>query len=136
MYYKNNIELLDHFKINGFSVLEVTNNLNPPLKIKILLLYRKKDFPVREFLEALRYLTLSMNIDIVAGDVNLKPNAMLDQTLNEYEQVVSEPTHLGWSILDHVYIKKLLLAQLIVLVDVKSLFFSDHEAVRISMARK
>ncbi|XP_057292445.1 uncharacterized protein LOC130621150 [Hydractinia symbiolongicarpus] len=136
MYYKNKIELLDHFKINGFSVLEVLNSHNLPLKIKILLLYKKKDMLVGQFLETLGYLSVSMNIDIVVGDFNLKPNALLEQTLNGYEQVVSEPTHLGGSILDHVYIKKSLLEQFLVYVSVKSLFFTDHEAITISLRNK
>jgi len=79
---------------------------------------------------------MSRNIDIVVGDFNLKPNAILSQTMNNYEQVVLEATHLGGCILDYVYIKKSLLEQLSVLIEVKSLFFSDHEAVRICLKKK
>ena len=135
-YYKNSVVLLEHFELNGFSVFEMSNNLISPLKIKILLLYRKKDFPVEQFLETLRYLTVSMNIDIVVGDFNLKPNAMLDQALDNYEQFVVEPTHLGGSILDHVYVQKSFLEHFNVFVNVKSLFFSDHEAIKICFKKK
>lgn len=135
-YYKNNIELSEHFTINGFSVFEVSNNLISPLKIKILLLYRKKDFPVGEFLEALRYLTVSMNIDIVVGDFNQKPNLLLAEALDNYDQLVTEPTHLGGSILDHAYIQKSMLENFNVLVNVKNLFFTDHEAVIICLTKK
>jgi len=136
MYHKSNIELLDHFAINGFSVLKVSTALSPLLEFTILLLYRKKDLPIEQFLEALEYFSSSRNIDIVVGDFNLKPNAILSQTMNNYEQVVLEATHLGGCILDHVYIKKSLLEQLSVLIEVKSLFFSDHEAVRICLKKK
>ena len=92
MYYSSEIDLLDHFMLDGYSVFEISK-LNR--KFKILLIYRKKDFPVRQFLECLGYISMNMDIDIVVGDFNMKPGGILEQTLPDFVQLVVEPTHLG-----------------------------------------
>ena len=136
VYYKRNIEIREAFASNGFFVVEISNELIFPLKIMVLLLYRKQDLPVGEFLETLRYLTRTMNIDIVVGDFNVKPNTALSETLDNFKQLVHEATHIGGSILDHVYARNSLLEKFDLLVNVKSLFFSDHEAVHINILKK
>ena len=108
------------------------HNIN---SLKILLLYKKNDKPVTEFFEILRYLIISMNIDIVIGDFNLKPTEIPNNILDVYKQLVIEPTHLRGATLDQAYIRKTLLEEYMVEVNVKCIFFSDHEAVRICLKR-
>ena len=108
----------------------------PAGKIKILLLYRKRDLPVTEFIEILSYLSASIEIDLILGDFNLKPEPYLSQEISEYEQLVTEPTHLGGRIVDHVYVKKSMLQHFSIAVNVKSIFFRDHEAIKIVITKK
>ena len=108
----------------------------PTGKIKILLLYRKKDLHIACFLELLTYLSASQEIDLIVGDFNLKPAPYLTQEISEYEQLVTEPTHLGGRIVDHVYVKKSILQHLSIAVNVKSIFFSDHEAIKVVITKK
>ena len=70
------------------------------------------------------------------GDFNLKPNDQLGSLLDEYSQLVTEPTHLTGSILDHVYVKKSFLSLYDVNVFVQSVFFTDHEAVSVRIGEK
>ena len=109
--------------------------LTPVIPLRILLLYRKKAQPTPGFLEALSYISASMDIDIVVGDFNLKPDIQLTNALSQYEQLVLEATHIGGSILDHAYVKKSLLGHFSIIVNVESIFFSDHETVRIAIQK-
>ena len=128
----NNIRIVEEFKSNGISIIKsVSENVD----FKILLLYRKNDWPTRTFYETLRYHIIANEIDIVAGDFNLKPNEQLNYILEAYDQLVSEPTHIGGSIIDHVYVKSSFRWNYDVTVSIKTVFFSDHEAIRISIKK-
>ena len=136
-YYKNDINLVKHFKHSGFSVLEFEKKNNLFFqKFKVLMLYRKQDFPTAEFMECLQYFSIWMDVDIIVGDFNMPPNLRLEEVLSEYCQIVSHPTHLGGAILDHVYVKRTLYEIYNVVVKVKSIFFSDHEAIKVSLILK
>ena len=50
------------------------------------------------------------------------------------DQKVVEPTHIGGAILDHVYIHLSLMETFIVDVSVKSVFFTDHDAINIVLS--
>jgi len=68
------------------------------------------------------------------GDFNIKPNKQLGQILSEYKQLVTEPTHIAGSILDHVYVKRSF--QYHVSLVIESVFFTDHEAINIKIGQK
>ena len=106
---------------------------NEDIQLKVLLLYRKQDWPVELFLETLQYLVVSYDVDIVTDDFNMSPNEHISSLLAGYDQVVLEPTHIGGTILDHTYVKNSLALNYSLVVSVESVFFSDHEAVRISL---
>ena len=101
-----------------------------------MLLYRKHDCSQQTFYRQLKDLVDANDVDIIAGDFNLKPNAQLDSILSLFDQLVSEPTHLGGSILDHVYVKASFRIQCNVSVSIERIFFSDHESVRININEK
>jgi len=63
------------------------------------------------------------------GDFNLKRNEQLDHILSEYKQLVTEPTQIAGSILDHVYVKNSF--QYLVTLLIESVFFTDHEVINI-----
>ena len=102
---------------------------------RILLLYKRHNTPWPQFYELLQYITLAHNIDIIAGDFNSKPNEQLDLLLNDYEQLVVEPTHIAGSTLDHIYIKKTMKTYYNVQINTHHTFFSDHAAVKIFLGK-
>ena len=136
-YYRHANILFRHvFMTEGFSIVEVVKEDFAPSTWNILLLYRKKDLPIKQYLECLSYLVESRKIHVIVGDFNLKPNVELRNILQQYEQLVVEPTHISGSLLDHAYIRQDVLDLFYVEVTVKTLFFSDHDAVRIVIQNK
>ena len=104
-----------------------------------LLLYRKNNSNVSQYLEALQYVLHRSRIDMVFGDFNInyfnethpQPLKSLMASLN-YTQIVTEPTFLSaGSLLDHVYVKT---ASIQILKNyVLSVYYSDHDAVVTSL---
>ena len=90
-------------------------------------------------METLGYLLLSQSPDVVVGDFNtnaFKENEGLNSIFEDYHLIVSEPTHLAGSLLDHVYIKKPLLDLFFIDCNVETLYFTDHDACRLVMKNK
>ena len=50
-------------------------------------------------------------------------------------QMVNKPTHISRSLIDHVYIKKALMEEFFTNVTVENIYFSDHDAVRITIEK-
>ena len=130
-YCKSNNTIVEEFSLNGVSIFKITTD---SMDLKILLLYRKSDWEIRTFYELIHYLSTANDIDFIMGDFNLKPNEQLDQTLSEYKQLVTEPTQIAGSILDHVYVKRSF--QYHVSLFIESVFFTDHEAVNVRVGQK
>ena len=64
----------------------------------------------------LQYLLATNSVDIVAGDVNFDLLKMLENNLllnhfTEHVQIVNKPTHRSATLIDHVYIKKILMEE-------------------------
>ena len=114
-------------------ILKITSE---NVSLKIMLLYRKNDCPLNTFYEMIHEVNLYYEVDIIAGDFNVKPNGQLNAIFQLYDQCVLEPTHLSGAVLDHVYVKKCLRLHYNVIVSVKRIFFSDHEAINIVLERK
>ena len=79
-------------------------------------------------------------IHIILGDFNINAledsNNYVSEYLHQYQQVVDSPTHISGSLIDHVYVLKSLLNDVNVNCVVKNIYFSDHDAVKISLERK
>ena len=78
----------------------------------LLLLYRKNNSNVKQYLETLKYVLNSCRIDVVFGDFNInyfndtqcQPLMSLMESFHHI-QIVTEPTLISsGSLLDHVYI--------------------------------
>jgi len=124
--------MIQEFMVDNFSIFKLNvDNIN----IRILLLYKKQDMTLHSFIEMFVYFVNAYSIDIITGDFNLKPNEEIDSVLNLYQQMVQEASHLDGSILDHVYIKNFL-EMFHVTVSIKSIFFSDHECIKILLTKK
>ena len=65
-----------------------------------------------------------------------KPVATLSSALKNLIQIVKEPTHLSGSLIDHVYIHQDLLGNVNVEVKNFDVYFSDHDAIQISLTDK
>ena len=80
------------------------------------------------------------HINIILGDFNInvlgKPVATLSSALTNFIHIVKEPTHLSGSLIDHVYIHQDLLGNANVEVKNFDVYFSDHDAIQISLTDK
>ena len=122
IYSKQRVCVIQDLNLDGFSVLTISHVVS---KIKILLLYKAISLQ-SVFIETLRYLVISQNIDIVLADFNMKPE-VLSPILDRFHQLVNESTHISGSILDQVYSKKSLFENFDITTKVKCVFFSDHD---------
>ena len=106
----------------------------------LLLLYRKNNSNVSQYMEALEYVINSSKIDIILGDFNInylheiysQPLSLME-SLN-YTQIVTEPTFVSAGILlDHVYVRPTSIRILNNSRSVVSVYYSDHDAVVTSL---
>ena len=65
-----------------------------------------------------------------------KPDATLSSSLTNFNQIVKELTHLSGSFIDHVYIHQDLLGSVNSEVKNFDLYFSDNDAIQISLTDK
>ena len=117
------------------------NNSN--YKITVLLLYRKHGSYLGNFVNRLYNIISVYSIDVIFGDFNInyfddKQSQELKRILERvlgYKQIVTESTFVtGGSLLDHVYLKFDKFE--IVKNDIVSVYYSDHEAVKIFLKRR
>ena len=130
--FKNQIEIFQHEQYPGCVVFNFKKASFSDNIFNALLVYRKQSNTLSSFYEMLSYLVRIKNIHIILGDFNTNAQEQsinLSRILHEYDQVVTEPTHIAGSILDHVYIKKSLTTLRNTTI-VKSVHFSDHDAVK------
>lgn len=108
------------------------------VNICLLLVYRKNNSNIVEFINDINYLVRSNSIDIILGDFNInyfnskdiEPLTSLMQSLS-YIQIVNEATFISGSLLDHVYVKKSNEADID--ISVISVYYSDHDAIKITV---
>ena len=106
-------------------------------EIRFLFLYRKKSSNLNNFVNNLDHITNWYTIDVILGDFNInyfdeKESHNLKNILENklgYQQIVSNPTFLSGSLLDHVYIKSHKFKS--VANTVIGVYYSDHDAVKI-----
>ena len=75
------------------------------------------------------------------GDFNInaqdqEQTSTLQQMLQDYQQLVQEPTQLEGGILDHVYVRKSFLKDFKVDCFMKCAYFSDHDAIKVKLSLK
>ena len=108
-------------------------------EISFLLLYRKQNSNLHDFVDNLTEILNQYSVEVVLGDFNCnyfseKKSSHLRTSLEErlgLQQIVNEPTFVsGGSVLDHVYIKREKFKS--VHSSVISVYFSDHDGVKIN----
>ena len=113
-----------------------TNNVRQQT-LSFLLLYRKNGTSILDFVSAIDYLLRAHSIDVILGDLNvnffstidMQPLTDLMESFN-YVQIVDKPTFISGSLLDHVYVRQAINAN--IHSSVISVY-SDHDAVRITL---
>lgn len=139
-----NLEIEEHDYFPEINALKfvIVNNMTP-VPITMLLLYRKNSSNISQYMNTIRYILNSHEIDVILGDFNInylndnevQPlyNALME-SLN-YIQTVQSPTFMSTgSLLDHVYVKNRMLST--TNTSVVTVYYSDHDAVNISLTFK
>ena len=90
---------------------------------------------MQEFFQMLQYLLAANSIDIIVGKFNYDLlNVPLSNFLDFLDvQMVNKSAHIYGSLIDHVNIKKTLMAEFFTNVTVEDLHFSDHAVTRITI---
>ena len=102
--------------------------------INVLLLYRSHTIGQNNFAGIIRYFLLRENdILTIFRDFNinaLEGNDYMSQYLSNYKMIVTSPTHISGSLLDHVYVLYNFFENFKVTSYMKSVYSSDHDAVK------
>ena len=137
--YSNDITVMSCDMHHGFMIVKLMKpSFKQNLSLTIAILYRKNNTPLRDFWDRLSYLIQAVNIDILVGDFNANfyddnVRAKLIEILPNYDPVFYDQggTHIDGALLDYVYLK--------VETDIypqhstiKCVYFSDHDAVKVS----
>ena len=140
---KNTVQTCDqeYFPQVNATKFTIINNTTP-LSYTILVLYRKNSSNISQYVQYLRNILNSNATDMILGDFNInylnnndtiQPLKSLMHSL-EYSQIVQSPTFVSaGSTLDHVYVKPTFD---IVQNSIVSVYYSDHDAIKISIKHK
>ena len=110
LYNKNSFTCLEQDNYNAVLHIKFATTLSSLKQFSMLLLYRKINSNIAEFVGYVTYLAIKKHVDLILGDFNK------DSLLNEtpitksleflgFTQIVSEPTHIRGACLDHIYIR-------------------------------
>ena len=139
---KNTVQTCDqqYFPQVNAKKFTIINNTTL-LSYTILVLYRKNSSNISQYVQYLRNILNSNAIDMILGDFNInylnndtiQPLKSLMDSL-EYSQIIQSPTFVSaGSTLDHVYVKPTFD---IVQNSIVSVYYSDHDAIKISIKHK
>ena len=136
---KNPTLTTSHDEFPGFSVLKICKQSFLEYDIILGILYRKHSSALHLFYDNIRTLIDTYGITILLGDFNINyfdNQDVLTETLSDFEMIVNTPTHIDGSLLDHIYLKKQLVSDFDFSSTVKSIFFSDHDVVKVKITKK
>ena len=106
----------------------------------MLVIYKERANSLTQFCDWVGEFVRTRHVEIILGDFNInvlgKPVAALSWALKNFIQIVKEPTHLSGSLIHHVYIHQDLLGNVNVEVKNFDVYFSDHDAIQISLTDK
>ena len=137
---QSSVHLSCHEAMTGASYVEYVRPSFSNRVIKMLVIYKRRTISLTQFCDWVGEFLRTRHVDIILGDFNInvlgKPVATLSSTLTNFIQIVKETIHLSRSLIDHVYIHQDLLRN--VNADVKNfdVYFSDHDAIQISLTHK
>ena len=137
---KNNIEFKEYEYFPAINAIKflLINHITD-ISQSIILLYRKHSSNILQYINGIRDILISYDIDLVLGDFNInffnndqiEPLKTLMDSLH-YIQVVQSPTFVSaGSLLDHVYVK--CSHRHTIKCSVLAVYYSDHDAIKISI---
>lgn len=100
-----------HEEYYGRSPIVISKAKRSPL-LKVLLFYRKNNENLSLFNQNLPQINSGNFFVIIMSDFNindLHQDCQIWQILSNYVQVMTEPTHISGSLLNHIYIQKYIL---------------------------
>jgi len=127
--HRGNVVIKNHYLIPGAQT-----------SLNIILLYRKNNLRQADFLYNIQHLRSRVDkVHIILGDFNI--NALAHPEINflneylshDYQMVVSSPTHISGSLIDHVYVHKDLLEDGKIDFILHNVYFSDHDAIMLRL---
>ena len=139
--HKSNVEIIDYHYITGISIINFKKTVFSLDPIKIVLLYRKNNACLSSFCHTLNDILQLDTVHLILGDFNINAQDQdqsntLQQALQDYQQIVKEPTHLGGGVLDHIYVRKSFLNDFKMDSVMKCVYFSDHDTIKIKISSK
>ena len=128
------LSLLNVGNAPGATFLQTNKQFFSRVLINLLLLYRSHTIGQNNFAGIMRYFLLRENdILMIFGDFNinaLEGNDYMSQYLSNYKMIVTSPTHISGSLLDHAYVLHNFFENFKGTNYMKSVYFSDHDAVK------
>ena len=128
------LSLLNVGNAPGATFLQTNKQPFSRVLINLLLLYRSHTIGQNNFAGIIRYFLLRENdIPMIFGDFNinaLEGNDYMSQYLSNYKMIVTSPTHISGSLLDHVHVLHNIFENFKGTNYMKSVYFSDHDAVK------
>ena len=109
-YNKNSFTCLEQENYNAVLCIKFATTLSSLNQFSMLVLYRKINSNIAEFVGYVTYLAITKHVDLIVGDfnedslLNKRPITTSLQSLG-FTRIVSEPTHIQGACLDHIYIR-------------------------------
>ena len=104
----------------------------------MLLIYKKRAVSLTQFCDWVGQFVRICHVEKILGDFNINVLGTCCNIINieNFIQIVKEPTHLSGSLIDHVYLHQDLLGNVNAEVKNFNVYFSDHDAIQISLTDK
>ena len=123
--HRDTLSLLNVKNTPGATFLQINKQSFSRGSINLLLLHRSHTMRQNNFAGI-------NDIHMIFGDFNinaLEGNDYISQYLSNYKMLVTSPTHISGSLLDHFYVLHNYFGNFTVTNYMKSVYFSDHDAV-------
>ena len=102
-----NISIINHVKLNGISVIQFRKSTSAEQPINLAVAYRSPSSSQINFFNYLIDIVEENNIDIFLGHFNVSAfhdTLLNNMTLQRFQMIVTEPTHIGGGLIDHAYL--------------------------------
>ena len=137
--YRDNVRIDFYDAMQGRSHVNLNKINFMNLSFRVLLLRRKNSENLNNFYENLIQINTHQNFDIILGDFSvnaLEQNSQVRQVLSNYMQVFTKSTQRSGGLLDHIFIHKQMNQEMVVQNVVIATYFSDHDAVFLTLQTK
>ena len=131
--YKDNISILNHVRLNGISVMQFQKSTFADQPINLAVVYRSPSSSQVDFVNYLTDIVEENKVDILLGDFNiiaLHDTLLTNMTLQGFQMIVTEPTHIDGGLIDHVYLRNSFMRNKEASGLMRNIYFSNHDAFK------